>query len=187
MEEGIIRVGGRLQNANISAETKYPIVLPKDGHFTELVIQEAHEKTGHSVQQLVHAELRKRFWIVKGASSVRKVIGRCVVCRRHRNPETQKMANLPAERVAFEPAFTHTGIDYFGPFYVKQNRSQAKRYGVIFTCLSVRAVHSCGGKLRRTCPRIHFYVPCAGSKRDEATSKLSDLIEAQTLLAEAGN
>ena len=141
MTEGIVRVGGRLQNANMTSEMKHPIVLPKDGRLTEMIVQEAHEKTGHSGRQMVLASVRKRFWILKGSSCVRKVLGHCTVCRRHRNPESQKMADLPAERVAIEPAFTHTGMDYFGPFYVKQNRSQVKRYGVIFTCLSVRAVH----------------------------------------------
>ena len=141
MTEGIVRVGGRLQNANMTSETKHPIILPDDGRLTEMIVQEAHEKTGHSGRQMVLANVRKRFWILKGSSCVRRVLGRCTVCRKHRNPESQKMANLPAERVAIEPAFTHTGMDYFGPFYVKQNRSQAKRYGVIFTCLSTRAVH----------------------------------------------
>ena len=40
-----------------------------------------------------------------------------------------------------EPPFTRTGIDYFGPFYIRQGRGQAKRYGVIFTCLAVRCIH----------------------------------------------
>ena len=140
ISEGIIRVGGRLANASVTTEVGHPIVLPSKGSFTELVIREAHERTGYSGRQLVLADLRNRYWILK-SSVVRRVLSQCPVCRRHRPPETQRMADLPADRVAFEPVFTNTGMDFFGPFYVTKNRGQVKRYGVIFTCLSVRAVH----------------------------------------------
>ena len=52
------------------------------------------------------------------------------------------MADLPKERVIpGQPLFSHFGINYFGPFLEKQGRSQVKRYGCIFTCLTIRAVH----------------------------------------------
>ena len=52
------------------------------------------------------------------------------------------MADLPAARVeAGQPAFNCCGIDAFGPFYVKYGRAEIKRYGLVYTCMSTRAVH----------------------------------------------
>ena len=52
------------------------------------------------------------------------------------------MSDLPHDRVNVpEHAFTHVGLDYFGPFQIKRGRSVVKRYGCIFTCLASRAVH----------------------------------------------
>ena len=58
------------------------------------------------------------------------------------------MSPLPRERIDIgSKPFTNTGVDYFGPITVKLNRktrlnqATSKRYGVIFTCLTIRAAH----------------------------------------------
>ncbi|CAG7816121.1 unnamed protein product [Allacma fusca] len=52
------------------------------------------------------------------------------------------MADLPEPRVTIQTrAFMHTGMDGFGPMGVKIGRRVEKRYGLILTCLSTRAIH----------------------------------------------
>ena len=50
------------------------------------------------------------------------------------------MANLTYERTTEAPSFTYCGVDMFVPFYIKEKRSELKRYGAMLFCLASRAV-----------------------------------------------
>ncbi len=70
------------------------------------------------------------------------VVRSCVRCRWLRGKfGEQMMANLPVDRTTTEPPFTYCGVDLFGAIKVKEGRKVVKQYGVLFTCLSLRAVH----------------------------------------------
>ena len=58
-------------------------------------------------------------------------------------PIRQLMVDLPSFRVtAVNKPFKFCGTDYFGPILYKQNRSQCKARGLLFTCLcTARCVH----------------------------------------------
>lgn len=143
IDNGILHVGGRMRSANLSDRTKCPIILPKGHHVTHLIIRSVHVRLGHAGRTHVLSALRERYWIIHGNASVRRIIHQCVQCRRLRSPcQEQQMADLPDCRLDdTQPPFSHTGVDFFGPFLVKERRSTVKRYGVVFTCLSSRAVH----------------------------------------------
>ena len=142
LEEGILRVGGRLKRADLPHETKHPAILPQKSHVTTLLICHAHKRLGHAGHVHVIATLREKYWIVKMNAAVHHVISRCVFCRHnHSKPSEQKMADLPRNRISPAPPFTYTGVDYFGPFIIKEGRKEVKRYGSFFSCLVSRAVH----------------------------------------------
>ena len=143
LKDGVMIAGGRLGNAQLDENMKHPVILPYKNRVTDLIVQSYHEDVGHMGQETVLARLRSRFWIVKGRSAVRRTIRKCREClRRNVTPGEQQMANLPSDRISPDkPPFTNVGIDYFGPFEVKQGRSRVKRYGCIFTCLASRAIH----------------------------------------------
>ena len=142
LDKGILRVGGRLRRADLPYETKHPIILPRKSPITTLLIRHVHKRLGHAGRCHVIANLREKYWIVKGNAAVRQVISRCVFCRRnYSKPGKQKMADLPRDRISPAPPFIYTGVDYFGPFLIKEGRKELKRYGALFTCLVSRAVH----------------------------------------------
>ena len=141
--DGILRVGGRLRRANMSESVKHPIILPRKSHITELIIQDCHHAIKHQGSGMTHNELRQRgYWVIGGTSAVGCFVSKCTICKRFRaTPQVQKMADLPKDRTEPVPPFTYSAVDYFGPFFIKEGRKEVKRYGVLFTCMSSRAVH----------------------------------------------
>jgi hypothetical protein len=143
-EDGLLRVGGRLRAANIANQSRHQVIVPRDHHVAELIVRHVHEcESKHSGREYVMALVRQRFWIPRTRPLINRILRRCVVCRKLRGmPGLQRMADLPSDRVTHDnPPFTNTGLDCFGPFYVKRGRSLEKRYGCLFTCLSIRAIH----------------------------------------------
>ncbi|KAL7880976.1 hypothetical protein SRHO_G00032300 [Serrasalmus rhombeus] len=106
------------------------------------LLKEMKERT-HAGRNHMLAQLSQRFWIPGANGTIRRFLSKCVTCKRlHGTAGKQLMADLPKCRVLpDDPPFTRVGVDYFGPFLVKRGRGQEKRYGVIFTCLAIRAVH----------------------------------------------
>lgn len=141
-KNGLLRVGGRIAHSSEEYLAQCPIIIPKKSVVAMLIIRHYHELLGHAGKNHVLSEVRNRFWIINGNSMVRQVLNKCVHCRRFNvRSSQQKMSDLPVDRLQPGPPFTQVGVDYFGPFLIKNGRKQVKRYGVIFTCLSSRAVH----------------------------------------------
>ncbi|XP_003724582.2 uncharacterized protein LOC100890015 [Strongylocentrotus purpuratus] len=143
MHDNVLRVGGRLRNAEIDGNAKHQVILPKKHHVSTLIVRHVHQSVAHQGQNHVLAELLQKYWIIGAGVLTKTIIRKCVTCRRYQaKTNTQKMADLPRPRVAAcEPPFTYTGMDYFGPFETRRGRSMQKRYGVVFTCMTSRAIH----------------------------------------------
>eukprot|EP00117_Sycon_ciliatum_P017532 scpid35642/ scgid16489/ len=139
-----IVVNGRTDNTpHLPESTKHPVLLDPDHRYTRLLILQHHVWAGHQGQEQVRNDLRQQYWIPRSRAAVRRAWNSCLRCRHlAATPQPPVMAPLPECRTAaYERPFSHTGVDYFGPIEVTVGRRREKRYGVLFTCLTVRAVH----------------------------------------------
>ena len=140
---GILCIESRLSYFTHLSLSSKPIILDAKNRLTILQIKNYHEKFFHASHETVLNELRQKFWIVGLRRALKKIVSKCTICRYLRsNPSQPRMAPLPDARLGYRmKIFYHCGMDYFGPFYVKVARRIEKRWGVIFTCMSSRAIH----------------------------------------------
>ena len=142
--DDLIRVGSRLVHANINDESKFPSILPKKDSHVDALIRQVHHDMHHAGPLQVHSALRRRFWIIYGLPTVKRVLSKCPECQKAtKAPQAQKMAPLPESRVVNTHAWDSSGVDMMGPFLVKKTgtRAQHKIYVAVFTCFQSRSVH----------------------------------------------
>jgi hypothetical protein len=146
-KDGLVRVGGRLHNAPLKFETKFPILLPPKTHFTELLVTEEHRKVLHSVLQSTITNIRQKFWITRIRPFVKSLLSRCVTCKRVNGKSFRKPipAPLQRDRLLEAPAFTISGVDFTGALYHTDHTPDGpyehKAYICLFTCAVTRAIH----------------------------------------------
>jgi len=90
--------------------------------------------------------IRSKCWVPKIKNLVKAVLNSCKVCTIYKKRvQTQLMGGLPTDRVSFSRPFTYTGIDYAGPFGIKNYIGRAclitKGYVCVFVCFSTKAIH----------------------------------------------
>ncbi|XP_063623886.1 uncharacterized protein LOC134795885 [Cydia splendana] len=143
-DDGILRVGGRIdQTAGVELSTTRPPILDGKHRTTRLLVEYYHRRAMHVANEHVVNELRQSYWIVNLRPTVRSVAAQCLFCRyRRARPQPQRMGDLPAARLQYSRRpFSYTGVDFFGPMETTIGRGRQKRYGMLFTCLTVRAIH----------------------------------------------
>ena len=145
---GLLRVGGRLRNSTLEYQEKHPVLLPKGHHVSKLIIRHFHEKVHHQGRQITSGAVHEAgYWVVGAHRMISSLIESCMTCKKLRGAIiTQHMANLPSDRLETGPPFSNVGFDVFGPWEITTRRlrggtANAKRWGLIFTCLSSRAIH----------------------------------------------
>ena len=140
---GLVRCGGRLKNAEICEGARHPLLLPKNSKLTDLIVENQHKRALHTGVAQTLGLVRHKYWIPHGRSVVKRALRQCAVCRRHEGGPYRMpfIPPLPYSRVSQAVPFTHTGIDYFGPLYIKTKTENQKVWVCLFTCLVTRAVH----------------------------------------------
>lgn len=144
--DGLLRVGGRLDNTYLPFNTKHQIILPSTHRLSKLLIRQVHLQLLHAGTQSIMSQIRQKFWIPSLRRTTKGVIRSCIPCFKQSKLKPQQlMGQLPAPRVTVSPAFSHCGIDYAGPITTRlgtpRSRKFTKSYIAVFICLATKGVH----------------------------------------------
>ena len=145
--DDLIKVGGRLDRADLTFARKHPTLVP-DTLTGDTLLGYLHSETEHQGRKITSASIREEgFWSVGVRNRIDRIVAICVPCRALRAPTmTQKMADLPEQRLYRTPPFYHCGIDVFGYFNIRQGKTTRANPGVrkvwvlLFSCFYSRAV-----------------------------------------------
>ena len=139
-----LRVKGRLSKAMVLETACHPLILDGVNPIVKLLIKNTHVVNSHSGVVQTRFFLMEYYWILKCRAVVRQTIRQCTPCQRMAQEiSPPQMSDLPSERLPLQNyfAFATTGLDFIGPFPIKQCGKFATRYILLFSGLVVRAVH----------------------------------------------
>ena len=143
---GIVQSRTRIDKTiECPSEVKYPILLPKYSSLTKLIDQECHNDCKHLGTAATPYKLRlSGYWLTRARQSIKHYIADCFVCRKYNALSFRylRLTNLPKKRVNLIRPFLYTCVDLTrSSVNTNGGRGDKKAYLLVFSCLSVRAIH----------------------------------------------
>ena len=144
--KGLLCVGGRLRNALIEEHQKHPIILSAKDKYTRLLLTHYHLELMHGGPTAILSHAGNLFFISGARRLAREICSTCVVCRKAAAKlGPQLMGQLPPTRLNPDYVFANTGLDYAGPYYLKEGYVrrpvEIKCWMAVFVCFCTKAVH----------------------------------------------
>ena len=140
-----MRCRGRFQNSLLNQEAKTPILLPSKNDAVKLIIKDTHNRVLHSGVNISLTVMRERFWIIRRRQTIKKIVRRCVRCRKveGKHLSLPQQPDLPKEHVSDDPPFTHTGVDFAGPLYTSEKGANGETLRRTYVCSHVPRQELC--------------------------------------------
>jgi len=145
-DNGILRCYGRLAHAPLPQETTFPTLMNSKHSLTRLIVLNIHNSMKHISLKHTLTEVRNKYWICKGRSFVRGLLSKCATCRKLHSKSYKYPVNppLPSLRLNDTRPFYTTGIDNFGPVYLRNIFNESgetfKAWVTLYTCASTRTI-----------------------------------------------
>ena len=140
--DGLLCCAGRIHNASVASDTRFPVLLPHRHHLTELLVRYCHARVIHSEVQSTVVFIRPNVWSPHIRQYVKTILRKYVTCRKvMRKPYPKPCPPpLPEDRLRDALPFTITGLDFSGTSYVEDQRN-SEVYICVFTCATTSALH----------------------------------------------
>ncbi len=139
-------VNTRVRDVNNSLAPTKLILLSTNSRLTKLLLTTLHSTHSHARTPAMMSIISSTYYIPGLRNQLKKISRACSVCQRaYARPLHQQMGLLPFQQTTSTPPFYNTGIDYAGPFIIKQGHTRKpvllKTYACLFVCLATRAIH----------------------------------------------
>ena len=164
-DNGLLRCRTRLQNVQLNAVEKNPVLIPTHTSYADLIIKESHHKVFHSgiAQTLRH--LRTKYWVPRARQKTKSLIRKCFTCKRIDAGfcNVPPPPPLPSFPVADSVPSVNSGLDFIGPLYIRSDSGEInqvnKSYILLFTSCCTRNIHL------EICKTLNFSSFCLAFRR----------------------
>ena len=135
-DDGLLRLGERLNKAPLNYSAKHPLILHSRNAITRLLIENANNDCVHRGGKHAKAHMQPIFMMIRLRNVPRSLRKYCLSCKRwmadNLRPEMTGLLEFRIQSKQQCP-FVKTAIEILGPFYIEDKKLVAQMHNV---CLS---------------------------------------------------